>query len=233
MPGNQKATSEALNAVFGAQAHPLREICGGWIASSQPFRAFFEAHATKIRRKVREAGDTERLRDVGLELYVAFHLLADRRVTLAYEKYLAEKTRGPDFTATFKGHLVFNVEVRRLRALANPSKLADVIAEKARQLPPSVPNVLLVGVDSSGAPTSIDPAAGLAELRLLAEGKRDDVFVARGFRDARDFLHAFGRLSGLLLVAGWDDPTGGQVALALNPTARRPLPADVQKLLRW
>lgn len=233
MAGKQAATDQLLESVFGDDDPRLRTVCAGWIASSRLFRAFFEANATKIRRKLREAGETERLGDVGLELYVAFHLLADRRVNLAYEKYLAEKTRGPDFTATFKGHLVFNVEVRRLRALAHPSKLADVIAEKARQLPPSIPNVLCIGVDSPGAPASIDPAASLAELRRLAEAKRDELFVARGFHDARDFLRAFQRLSALLLIAGWDNPAGGRAAFALNPTARHLLSADVQKLLRW
>lgn len=233
MPGRQKAASEALASVFGDEAHPLREVCGGWMASSQPFRAFFEANATKIRRKVREAGDPVRLRDVELELYVAFHLLADRRVTLEYERFKAEKTRGPDFTATFKGHMVFNVEVRRLRSPANAEKLGEVTCEKLRQMPVSYANVLLVGVDSPGSSAVMDPAASLLELRQFAEAKRDDLFAARGFRDARDFLHAYQRLSGLLLVAGWDDPTASKTALALNPQTRHPLAADVQKLLRW
>ncbi|MGH2504707.1 MAG: hypothetical protein ACRDID_19530, partial [Ktedonobacterales bacterium] len=147
-----------------------------------------------------------------------------------YERYLAEKLRGPDFTATFKGHIVFNVEVRRLRAPISAGKLSDVICEKLRQMPPNAINVLLVGMDSS-ASVGADPAPIMKRLILRAEAKRDDFFIERGFRDARDFLRALQRLSGLLVCANWYDTPPPTPLLWLNPQAKRPLPADARKLL--
>ncbi len=221
---------ELLASVFGDETYALREACARWFASSRPFRAFFEENAAKIRRKVRQVGDAESLHDLLLELDTARRLLAERRVTLAYERYLAEKTRGPDFTVTFKGHVVFNVEVRRLRAPTSAGKLGDVIAEKLRQMPPSASNVLLVGVDA-GATVDLDPAVTMKRLIQRAEAKHDDFFIERGFRDARDFLRDLLRLSGALLRAHWDDAAAGST-LWVNPQARHPLPTDVQKLLR-
>jgi hypothetical protein len=224
--------NELLASVFGGAIHPLREACAGWIASSRPFRAFLEENASKIRKKARQAGDSEGLRDLQLELDAAYHLLlADRRVALAYERYLADKTRGPDFTVTFKGHIVFNVEARRLRAPVRDGRLGEVICEKLRQMPPGAINVLLVGVDA-GASVELDPAATMKRFIQRAEAKQDDFFIQRGFRDARDFLRALQRLSGVLLRANWDDASASSV-LWLSPQARHPLPADVRKLLRW
>lgn len=225
---------ELLSSIFGV-AHPLRESCAGWIAASRPFRAFVEVNAAKIRRKLREAGEDAQVRDVALELDVAFHLLSDRRVALAYEKYLAQKARGPDFTATFKGHFVFNVEVRRLRTLTGENKLADVICEKLRQMPPAAINVLVVGVDEcAGADLDLlDLTGAMKRLIQRAEAKQEGYFAERGFHDARDFLRDLLRVSGVMLRVNWSDPASTTAVLWSNPQARHPLPADVQKLLRW
>lgn len=223
--------SELLTTIFGRETHPMREACAAWMVTSRPFRAFLEENAGKIRKKARQAADAESLRDLQLEMDAAYHLLADRRVTLAYERYLAEKLRGPDFTVTFKGHIVFNVEVRRLRAPIADGKLGEGICGKLHQMPPSAVNVLLVGADS-GAAHSLDAATTIKRLILRAEAKQDDYFAQRGFRDARDFLRALQRLSGLLLRADWHEPTAPSQALWLNPQARHPLPAEAQKLLR-
>ena len=161
----------------------------------------------------------------------AYHLLADRRVELAYERYLANKMRGPDFTVTFKGHIIFNVEVRRLRAPVRAAKFDAVICEKLRQMPSGAVNVLLVGADASAA-SELDTATTMKRLVQRAEAKQDDFFIERGFRDARDFLHAFQRLSGQVVRANWYDTHASTSALWLNPQARRPLPPDAQALLR-
>ena len=223
--------SELLTAIFGGDSHSLREACVLWVASSRPFRAFLEENAGKIRKKARQAGDAESLRDLQLEMRAAYHVLADRRVSLTYERYLAEKQRGPDFTVTFKGHIVFNIEARRLRAPVTDSRLGEAICGKLGQMPPSAVNVLLVGMDI-GAPTSPDGATIMKSLVHRAEAKRDAYFAERGFRDARDFLRALQRLSALLLLPGWDAALPPDPALWLNPQARFPLPADAQKLLR-
>jgi hypothetical protein len=230
MSGKGTLNAELLASVFGDEEHALRAACAGWLAASRPFRDFFEANAGKIRRKARLATDAESQRDLHLELDTTYRLLADRRVALTYEKYLAEKARGPDLTVTFKGHVVFNVEVRRLRAPFPSGKLGDVACEKLRQMPPGAANVLLVGVDA-GASGELDPGETMKRLIQRAEAKRDDFFAQRGFRDARDFLRDMLRLSAVALRSGWDDPAGSTF-LWLNPQARHPLPPDAQKLLR-
>jgi hypothetical protein len=230
MSGKGTSIEEVLTSIFGGEESALRAACAGWLASSRSFRAFAEENAAKIRKKARLAGDAEGLRDLQLELDTAYRLLADRRVALVYERYLAEKTRGPDLTATFKGHVVFNVEVRRLRAPVAAGKLAEVIAEKLRQLPPGAINVVLLGVDG-GAAAGLDPAATMKWLVQRAEAKQEDFFAQRGFRDARDFLRALQRLSGVLVRRGWDDESPATSVLWLNPQARHPLPADTAKLL--
>ncbi len=222
--------SELLSSIFGSETHALSEACAAWSESSRPFRAFLEENAGKIRKKTRQAGDAQSLLDLRLEMDAAYHLLADRRVALAYERFLANKLRGPDFTVTFKGHIIFNVEVRRLRPPVPTGKFGAVICEKLHQLPPSAMNVLLIGADTS-ASTDLDSAATMKRLIQRAEARQDDFLIERGFRDGRDFLRALQRLSGLLLRANGDDTASPSPALWLNPQARHPLPADVQKLL--
>jgi hypothetical protein len=223
--------AELLASVFGGEWHALSEACAAWIAASRPFRAFLEANVTKIRKKARQAGSGETLGDLRLEMSAAYHLLAaDRRVTLAYELFLADKTRGPDFTVTFKGHIVFNLEVRRLRTAAAARKLGDVLAEKLRQMPAGAVNVLLVGVDG-GAAGDLDCAATTRHLVQRAEAKEDAFFAQRGFRDARDFLRALQRLSAVVVRAGWDDPVTTTASLWHNPLAKHPLPDDIRKLI--
>jgi hypothetical protein len=223
--------AELLTALFGGDRHALSAACAAWMAASRPFRAFLMEHATKIRKKVRQAGNGETLGDLRLEMSAAYHMLtADRRVTLDYEHYLADKTRGPDFTVTFKGHVVFNLEVRRLRTAAAARKLGDVLCEKLRQMPTGAVNVLLVGVDG-GAAGDVDCAATARQLVQRAESKEDAYFAARGFRDARDFLRALQRLSAVVVRAGWADAATAMAALWLNPLAKHPLPDDVRKLI--
>jgi hypothetical protein len=224
----QLTDSELLALVFGAETHNLRAACAAWMAASRPFRAFFEENASKIRKKARLAGG-ESLGDVALEMRAAYHLLSDRRVSLAYERYLADKTRGPDFTVTYKGHVVFNVEVRRLRPPVAAGKLGEVICEKLRQMPPSAVNVLLIGVDD--AVGDLDCAATIKRLVHLAESKQERYFTDRGYRDAREFLRALARLSAVMLLVGWQDATPGKARLWINAQARFPLPPDAQRLL--
>src|SRR5262245_61067134 len=81
----------------------------GWLAAARG-RAFVEANARKVRRKLRSvAGDADGLADVRAELLVACRLLADRRVELGFETY-ASSGAGPDFTVTFRGVSTFTIE---------------------------------------------------------------------------------------------------------------------------
>ncbi len=226
--------NELLTTLFGGDSHGLREACARWMLASRLFRAFLEANAGKIRKKARQAHDAESLRDLQLEMDAAYHLLADRRVSLEYERFLADKLRGPDLTVTFKGHLVFHVEVRRIRALngapISAGKFADVFCEKLHQMPSSAVNVLLLGLDTNHAP-DVDCASIVKRLVLRAEAKQEAFFTERGYRDAREFLRALQRLGGVLQRTNWSDAATSSAALWLNPLARHPLPPDVRKLL--
>lgn len=226
---------ELLAALDDAADQPMRAACASWAAASPRFRTFLAEHATKIGRKLRTAEGSEGRRDVLLEIYAAHRMLLDRRITLEYERYAADKTRGPDFTATFKTHTPFNVEVRRLRG-ANAGdfgRWASVIGDKLRQMPPSIANVLLLGCDADVA-LSLDVADAMARLRALAERKDDEFFARRGFPTAKDYLRQLQRLSAIVLIAGWDRPAGGPATLWLNPQAKHPLPHDLsQALALW
>ena len=224
-----------LAELDAAEDQPLREACSGWATTSPRFRTFLAEHATKIARKLRTAEGIEGRRDVLLELYAAHRLLLDRSITLEYERYAAGKTRGPDFTATFKTHTLFNVEVRRLRGTnaGDFGRWASVIGDKLRQMPPSIANVLLAGCDADLAPT-LDVAAAMARLRALAERHDDDFFARRGLPGAKDYLRQLQRLSAIVLISGWEGTSGGAASLWLNAQAKHPLPHDFsQALARW
>src|SRR5688572_30997671 len=126
---------------------PLADELAGWLAGSARFRRFAEAHRDKIRKKLRSAGDVEARRDVRAELRTAHLLLADRRIELAFEAYGSTK-RGPDFTVTFRGERSFNLEVTRPRRAPNAAGPGGPLLAKIRQLPPSVPNAVLLAVES-------------------------------------------------------------------------------------
>jgi len=81
------------------------------------FGQFVEKHCDKIRKKIRRTrGDTDAVKDVLAELWVAYCLLhVDRFSDVQYEAY-GDSVAGPDLTVTCCGcsGLVFNVEVKRI-----------------------------------------------------------------------------------------------------------------------
>lgn len=222
--------SDLLTYLFGTLQEPLVERCARWLAASARFRGFVAANKDKVRKKVRGIGDSEGMRDLQLELDTAYHLLLDRRFDLEYEKYLAGKIRGPDFTVVVKDKGAFNVEVKRLRSAGEFRQWADAICDKLDQMPPSIPNILLVGTEPATR-KSLDATQATARLRRLAEANDDNVFARRGMPTARAYLRESGRLSGVLHRRAWDDEAGGEVALWLNAQAKHPLASDEQKAL--
>jgi hypothetical protein len=218
-----------LVALFGGAHAPLAPRMGVWLAESATFLAFVTANETKIRRKLRGTHDAEGLRDIEAELATAYRLLRDRRVVLGYESYLAAKLRGPDFTVTFKGHIVFNVEVRRLRTEPTAAKITDALCEKLRQMPPSLPNVVALYADVAG--TSPDLDALMKSLRSAADAKHEEMFTRRGYLDARDFLRALQRLSAVFLYSTSDPIAAPPLTQWANVAAKHPLPPDARKLL--
>ncbi len=221
---------ELLAYLFGASDEPIVAQCGVWLAASARFRAFLTANRDKVRKKIRGISDSESMRDLQLELDTAYHLLVSRRYSLEYEKYLAGKLRGPDFTVTAPDASAFNIEVKRLRSAGEFHQWADAVCDKLDQMPPGLPNILLVGTEQP-ARKSIDAAQAMTRLRRLADAGDERVFTSRGLPDARTFLRASVRLSGVLHHSDWGIESGRQASLWLNPQAKHPLPASDQKAL--
>jgi hypothetical protein len=205
----------------GAAAEQLARELGSWLAGSSRFRGFAEAHRDKIRKKLRGATDAEARRDVRTELRVAHLLLADRRMELAFEAY-GSAGRGPDFTMSFRGERDSNVEVTRLRRAPDEAGQGGQLLAKLRQLPPGVPNLLIVAVEGADA-AAFDVAAATRALRSRADAKDEAFFVRRGFRGTRGFYDRFLRLGA---VIGWAEgaPAERRAAAWTNGSARLPLP---------
>jgi hypothetical protein len=210
----------------GADDDPMAGEIAAWLAGSPRFRAFAESHRDKIRKKLRGATDEEARRDVRVELRVAHVLLADRRVELAFEAYGSGRG-GPDFSVTYRGERAFNLEVTRLRR--PPSVTADVrvLLTKLRQLPPSVPNAILIAFDGMHA-AALDVAGATRLLRARADEKDEAYFAARGFAGTRAFYERYLRLGAVL---GWCEGASGEAraSLWINRSARIPLPARAQR----
>lgn len=217
-----------LAEAFGGDAPTLAARCDAWMVASPRFAAFLEANRVKVRKKVRTAPGPEGQRDVLCELEVAYLLLQHRQIELAYEAYTAEKARGPDFSATLKGHIRFNVEVKRLRAgdRSLDARLTDAICAKLRQMPPSVPNLLWV----VNEPSATEPAPNLAladlmkQVVLRAERKDEAILARSGYADTRAFFAQFVRLSGVLVSVA----DGARREVWANPQARHPLPPELR-----
>ncbi len=199
----------------------MAEELTGWLASSARFRAFAEAHRDKIRKKLRTAADPEARRDVRAEPHAAHLLLADPRIELAFEAYGSAKG-GPDFTVTFRGERTFNLEVTRVRRAPDAASYGGPLLAKLRQLPPSVPNAVLVAIDGQSA-EALDFAAATRTLRARADGKDETFFASRGFQGTRGFYERYLRLGAVLV---WCEGAAGDARASLwtNRSARIALP---------
>ncbi len=211
--------------VAAAPASDLAGELSGWLAESPRFRAFAEANRDKIRRKLRGATDAEARRDVRMEVAVARSLLADRRVDLVFEAYGSGRA-GPDFTVAFRGERTFNLEVTRLRRGEATSVWGPLLA-KLLQLPPSVPNALLLAIDGDDAGT-VDVVATVHGLRARADRKDDAFFANRGFVGTRGFYDRFLRLSAAFV---WAEAAaaGQRASVWSNTSARIPLVERVRR----
>jgi hypothetical protein len=200
-------------------AEELADDLGGWLSTSARFVSFADAHRDKIRKKLRGASDRQARGDVSAELEVAFRLLADRRIELAFEAYGVGR-RGPDFTVTFRAVHRFNLEVTRPRLERDHAdRLGIALLGKLRQLPADTPNAVLIAIDGQ-PPSEGEVATAMRSLRQRANRRDDAFFSGRGYADARDFHGRFLRLGALFVAA-----RGGAGARAWsNAEARRQLP---------
>ena len=177
-----------------------------------------------VERLTRRLLDTDRGDPFRDEL-VSWLLLSDRRIDLAFEAYGSGKG-GPDFTVTFRASERFNLEVTRPRRLPDPAGFGVLLA-KLRQLPPSIPNLVLLAVEAETA-DSVDMAATVRALRSRADAKDEEFFVERGFDGSRGFYDRFLRLGGVLV---WSDRAVGDARAAawVNTSARIPVPERAVK----
>jgi len=209
----------------GAYAEPMADELAAWLASSKRFRAFADAHRDKIRKKLRGATDAGARLDVRTELRVAYLLLADRHVELAFEAY-GSTTGGPDFTVTYRGERSLNLEVTRQRHATETGYGGPLVA-KLRQLPPSAPNAVLIAIEGDRA-DAFDVAAAVHALRARADARDDDFFTRRGLRGTRGFHERFLRLGSVLVFC--DGATGDARARAwANRSARISVPERALK----
>ncbi len=233
---------EIATYIFEGVAPTLAARCAQWMTATPRFREFAERQRDKIRKKRRGLGDDDTgLRDLLCELGVACRLLSDRRVTLEYEAYAAAKTRGPDFTATFKGHLAFNVEVTRVqrplptRAKAQ-TRLIEVTCAKLRQFPSGAINILVIALTNTpaGGLGLADIMQAMETLRRHSFGKDEPFLRARGLNGSDEFFALAPRLSAALAALPSTDPLDtphAQLALWANPQAKHPLPTDLRTAL--
>jgi hypothetical protein len=213
----------------GSPDDALAEDLVAWLTGSPRFRTFADANRDKIRKKLRgAAADPEGRLDLRAELRVAHLLLADRRLELAFEAYGSGRA-GPDFTVALRGAPRFNVEVTRMRHVPRAptdggpaTGLGGPLLAKLRQLPPSVPNAVVVAIDPEGA--AIDVGAATQALRTLADRKDEAFFARHGLDGSRGFYERYLRL-GAVVVWGEGAPDEARAGLWINRSARIPLPA--------
>lgn len=129
---------------------------------------------------------------------------------------------GPDFTVTVRGAGSFNLEVTRSRLASDHSSIGGSMMAKLRQLPPSVPNALLIAV-AAESPEQLDVAAASRALRARADAKDEPFFDRRGFAGSRGFYERFLRL-GVVMV--WSERAAGDARAAAwtNRSARLAVP---------
>jgi hypothetical protein len=112
--------------------------------------------------------------------------------------------------------------VTRPRRAPDAAGFGGPLLAKIRQLPPSVPNAVLVAIQGEGA-EALDVAAATRWLRDRADAKDETYFATRGFKGTREFYERYLRLGGVLVwcEAADDD---GRAALWSNRSARIALP---------
>jgi hypothetical protein len=226
------ALDDLIDDIFDGKKPALYPEFEGWVRDSRRFRAFATSYRSKIRSKLKSVRDEAGMNDLRAELETAALLLREERFTLEYEKYAASKQRGPDFTVTFKTHIPFNVEVRRIRSVelddedseARIGKLMAVLCDKVGQMPPSILNLLWLMAEREISEADLTRA--VTSLRQLAEHKAEDFFTRRGFESAADFLKHYRQLSGIVLRQS------GENVLWLNSLAQHKAPPEIVTAIR-
>lgn len=236
---------ELLFQLLGDDPYHLRPAFHRWLSSSRRFRAFAEEYQTKIRAKLRGAGDEAALHDLRFELEIARWLLQEKRLHLLYEPHGVRTGPGPDFTVTFTTKVQFHIEVTRIHAqVAETSapeeallssfqrKLFTVILGKLTQIKVGAPNLLLIGL----APAIVMDADFDELMKQMKQRieKQDLTLLTRSrLSTPAFFFKQYQALSGILFyfLSTPEIPTPPPL-LWLNKAARYPLVTQVQTILR-
>lgn len=110
----QEAMNGLIEFIFANTSHQVSSRLVSWLKNNSRFEDFTARNRDKIHKKVKGAKTNEDLEDVLAELFVAYLLILDRRITVQYER-LGSGNSGPDLSASFEQSLQFNVEVARIR----------------------------------------------------------------------------------------------------------------------
>jgi hypothetical protein len=225
--------SNLIAYVFEGQPHLLSNELLQWMEASSRFTAFVEAYRDKIRKKIRVTHEPESILDLRGELDVAYHLLNDRRLELAYEPYASAKRRSPDFAVTYRSNLVFNIEVARSRLEQsdddgidlprNKERILRLLLAKLGQMQPGMANLLVIYTHDELA-KSIDLGGLMQGLKTRVEGKDPFFYAASRYTSPAAFYKDFLHISGVLLWA-----INAQVWI--NKQARPTLPENVLRLI--
>ena len=221
--------------VFEEQPHLLSGALMQWMEASSRFTAFVETYRDKIRKKIRVTRQPESLLDLRGELEVAYCLLNDRRLSVAYEPYASAKRRGPDFAVTYRTNLVFNIEVARIRMEESGVDRIDLprneerilrillakLLDKLGQMQPGMANLLVIHTRDELA-RSIDLGRLMQAVKIRAEGKDPAFYAASRYTSPAAFYKDFHHLSGILL---WS----AEAQLWVNKQSR---PRLAEKVLR-
>jgi len=231
--GVTKQQADLIAFLFDGQPGMLSGELTRWMEASSRFTAFVETYRDKIRKKIRVTREPESLLDLRGELEVAFRLLGDRRLDVAYEPYASAKRRGPDFAVTYRANLIFNVEVARMRVEETKEhdlprkeeRFLRILLHKLGQMQPGKPNLLVIHTREE-LRRSLDLDKLMQEVKIKVE-KKDPAFYELSRYDSpaafyKDFLH----LSGTLL---WEASRSTQ--LWVNKQARPALAGEVLRLV--
>jgi hypothetical protein len=225
--------ADLIAYIFEGQPHPISEALEQWMEASARFTTFVETYRDKIRKKIRVTREPESIYDLRGELEVAYCLLNDRRLEVAYEPYASAKRRGPDFTVTYRANLVFNIEVARIRVVRDgvegidparqEERLLRILLGKLGQMQPGMANLLVIHIKEELG-RAIDLGRLMQALKTRVEKKDPSFYIAKRYPGPAAFYKDFLLLSGILL---WS--SGGQPWI--NKQARPGLPEKVLRLV--
>jgi hypothetical protein len=248
---------ELVQYLFDARPYSLADLFREWMESSPRVAGFVDTYRDKIRKKIRVNQTEDSIPNLQAELETAFLLLNEPRFALAYEPYAGSKTRGPDFTVTFRTRISFNLEVTRMQ-IANqgsstperppvPSpagpierpeqdalasyRLMEIVCGKLGQFLPGMANVLVVAAEVIPV-SDLELGKAMRQMKIMAERNHAQLLERNHFRSPADFFKKYLRMSALILRQTGRKSPGQTALLWKNPQARHPIPDKIWSILQ-